>query len=163
MRRSTADLTEEAPATQEAEYVEGDQPALDPPAQEQPPSASGQNAQKLPAAHGSSSGAAEPVSENVVPFPGVKKKRGRPKKTGDNYRVDYVRASTNTWAFRIRWTEPSGDEPAVYVSRVSNKLFKMITKGKVRYAAFKKQLISGYKSGAIRQSYRTDAGSDRAV
>jgi hypothetical protein len=101
---------------------------------------------------------------NVIDFPGQHSRRGRKKKSVENtYRVDYVKASTNTWAFRIRWMEIDGREPVVYVSRVNDKLFKLIRRGRAAYAAFKKQLIVSYLSRAIRRSDRTDASSDRSV
>jgi hypothetical protein len=104
--------------------------------------------------------------DNVVrfPAPAMTSARGRPKKDGnDALRVDYVKASRNTWAFRIRWKEADGREPAVYVSRVNDKLFNSITKGKVRYAAFKKQLVFSYLSRAVRQSDGADASANRSV
>src|SRR5262245_10150945 len=106
---------------------------------------------------------AKPNPINVVPFP-TKTKRGRKKKSTDaTLQVDYVKASKNTWAFRIRWTESDGQRPVIYVSRVSDKLFNLITKGKVRYAQFKKQLIASYKSRTVRESDRTNAGPDSSL
>ena len=69
------------------------------------------------------------------------------KPCGDNPKIDAVKASKNTWAFRVRWIEPDGSRPVVYLYRVSDPVYRMIRKG--NYAAFKKQLISGYQS-AIR-------------
>ncbi|MDX2044572.1 MAG: hypothetical protein SF097_25400 [Acidobacteriota bacterium] len=106
-----------------------------------------------------------PLPANVLPFAAKAKPpaRGRRKKTGDQaMRVDYVKVSKNTWAFRIRWKEGE-QEPAVYVSRVDDKRFKSITKGKVRYAAFKKQLISSYLSRTVRQGHGIDASPNRTV
>lgn len=104
-------------------------------------------------------------ADNLVRFPAPEKpSRGRKRKSvEETYRVDYVKASKNTWAFRIRWMEDGGREPVIYVSRVNDKLFKMITKGRANYAAFKRQLIASHKSGAVRQSVRVDAGSNRAL
>ena len=103
-------------------------------------------------------------ADNVVTFPAPKSKRGRRRKTGsETLRVDYVKESVNTMTFRIRWKEADGSEPAVAVSRVSDHFFKSIRKQKGRYAAFKKQLIAGYKSRAIRKSDRADASAHRNV
>ena len=69
----------------------------------------------IPALEASSNAHTEP--DNVLPFPTKRPKRGRKKSAETVYRVDYVKASRNTFAFRIRWKEPDGSEPAVYVSR----------------------------------------------
>ena len=107
----------------------------------------------------------KPLPANVLPFATKARPttRGRRKKEGDQAtRVDYVKVSKNTWAFRIRWREGE-QEPAVYVSRVDDKRFKSITKGKVRYAAFKKQLISSFLSRTVRQGHGINASPNRAV
>lgn len=106
----------------------------------------------------------EPIEpDNVLPFPTKRPKRGRKKSAETVYRVDYVKASRNTFAFRIRWKEPDGTEPAVYVSRVNDPLFNSITKGKIRYAAFKKQLVASYLSRTVRQGHGIDASANRVV
>lgn len=103
---------------------------------------------------------------NVLPFsaPAKPERRGRRKKHGDEtLRVDYVKESRNTMTFRVRWKEADGSEPAVAVSRVNDQLFNSITKGKVKYAAFKKQLIASYLARAVRQGDGTDASAHRSV
>jgi hypothetical protein len=103
------------------------------------------------------------IERNLIPFP-KKNNRGRRKKSGnETLRVDFVKASKNTWAFRIRWTEPDGTSPAVYISRVNDKLFNLIKRRKNRYAAFKKQLISSYLSRTVRKGHGTNAGANRAL
>ncbi|MEP7336540.1 MAG: hypothetical protein ABI977_02145 [Acidobacteriota bacterium] len=107
---------------------------------------------------------ADDHANNVVTFPTQKSRCGRKRKTvAETLRVDYVKESVNTMTFRIRWKEMDGSEPVIAVSRVSDQFFKSIRKQKGKYVAFKKQLIAGYKSRAIRQGDRTDASAHRNV
>ncbi|MGH9799763.1 MAG: hypothetical protein ACRD82_05310, partial [Blastocatellia bacterium] len=66
------------------------------------------------------------------------------------WQVDFVRASENTYAFRLRWAQGEKRETPLYVSRVSITTFKLIREG--NYDAFKIQLISEYGQGAILSS-----------
>jgi hypothetical protein len=87
----------------------------------------------------------------VVPFQ-PKPKRGRPKKTGDTYRVSVEKVSLNTYAVRIRWKREDGtDDPGVVVNRLTDDIVKEIKRSKKRYEQFKAQTLISWKSGAIRQ------------
>jgi hypothetical protein len=96
------------------------------------------------------------LPDNLVQFPGpAKPARGRRKKAvEETFRVEAVKPSKGTWAFRLRWTEPDGSRPTVYVSRVDDKRFKSITERKVIYEQFKKVLIANYRmSRSVRADY----------
>lgn len=69
-------------------------------------------------------------------------KKPVPHVASGRWQVDYVRASENTYAFRLRWAEGKKRGTPIYVSRVSITVFQMIRKG--NYDAFKKQLISSH-------------------
>lgn len=112
----------------------------------------------------SSDGAVGPNNLVLFPAPDRTARRGRKKKEGEaTLRVEHVKPSKGTWAFRIRWTDADGNRPVVYVSRVNDQLFKSITGSKTTYAAFKKQLISSYLSRAVRQGDGTLSSSNRPV
>src|SRR5262249_18455293 len=109
-------------------------------------------------------GADEIDAGNLVRFPGPEKpKRGRKKKdVANTYRVEYVKPSRNTWCFCVRWTEADGRRPVVYASRVTDKLFKNITRSNATYAAFKKSLVASYLARAVRPGDGTLSSPDRA-
>lgn len=69
---------------------------------------------------------------------------------GGKWQVDAVKASKGTWAFRIRWAEGATRGTPLYVTRVTDSVYKSIRKG--NYAAFKNQLIASYGEGAVRAS-----------
>jgi hypothetical protein len=97
---------------------------------------------------------------NVVDFPVKKLQRGRKKKDADtSIRVETVKPSKGTWAFRLRWTEADGSRPTVYVSRVDDKRYQMITKRKVTYEQFKKALIASYRMSRSVRAGQTTGGS----
>lgn len=108
---------------------------------------------------------AQADASNVLAFPApAKPKRGRKRKSvEDSFRVDHVKPSKGTWAFRIRWTEENGERPAAYVSRVSDDLFAAITSSRKTYGNFKKQLIASYLSRTVRRSDRTVSSAGRDV
>jgi len=100
--------------------------------------------------------APKPAAKNVLPFAtrGTTKplkSTGATRGTSDGeWKVDYVRASENTYAFRLRWTVGRKRGTPVYVSRVSAAVFHMIrSEG---YEQFKKGLISDYCAGTLRAS-----------
>lgn len=62
-------------------------------------------------------------------------------------KVEDVKASKGTWAFRLRWNSLPG-RPVIYVSRVADSTYELIKKG--NYDAFKEQLISSYSESALR-------------
>lgn len=64
-------------------------------------------------------------------------------------KVEDVKASKGTWAFRLRWNSLPG-RPVIYVSRVADSTYELIKKG--NYDAFKEQLISSYGESAFRAS-----------
>ena len=66
---------------------------------------------------------------------------------GGKWRVDYVRASENTYAFRLRWVVGNHRGTPVYVSRVQVSTFNLIRKG--NYERFKDGLIASYSEGAV--------------
>ena len=124
-------------------------------------SCDGSKLAELPAERGEAS--VEPVNvphmapaPNVLPF--ATRGTAKPLKstsatrgTADGkWKVDYVRASENTYAFRLRWTVGRTRGTPIYISRVSAAVFQMIRKGD--YEQFKKGLISDYCAGALRAS-----------
>jgi hypothetical protein len=61
--------------------------------------------------------------------------------------VDHVRVSENTYAFRLRWSNPAGvtpKRPAIYFQWVSKPVFDMITEDKDSYGRFKRQVIAEF-------------------
>ena len=61
--------------------------------------------------------------------------------------VDHVRVSENTYAFRLRWSNPVGvspKRPAIYFQWVHKTVFDMITEDKKAYGRFKQQIISEF-------------------
>jgi hypothetical protein len=69
------------------------------------------------------------------------------------WRVDAVKASAGTWAFRLRRQENGKRSKPIYVSRVANTTYEMIREGD--YEGFKKQLVASHMPGAVRASYGT--------
>jgi hypothetical protein len=67
------------------------------------------------------------------------------------YGIDYLKASKNTWIFRIRPTCRS--HPPIVIKRVYDKVFKLITK-KETYGKFKASQIEAYKARAIRSNQK---------
>jgi hypothetical protein len=61
--------------------------------------------------------------------------------------VDHVRVSENTYAFRLRWSNPVGvspKRPAIYFQWVHKTVFDMITEDKAAYGNFKQQVIAEF-------------------
>lgn len=61
--------------------------------------------------------------------------------------VDHVRASENTYAFRLRWSNPPGvtpKRPAIYFQWVHKTVFDMITEDKEAYGRFKQSIITQF-------------------
>jgi len=61
--------------------------------------------------------------------------------------VDHVRVSENTYAFRLRWSNPPGvtpKRPAVYFQWVHKTVFDMITVNKEEYGRFKAAIIAQF-------------------
>ncbi len=61
--------------------------------------------------------------------------------------VDHVRVSENTYAFRLRWSNPVGvspKRPAIYFQWVRADVFDMITEDKQSYGRFKQQIIAEF-------------------
>ncbi len=61
--------------------------------------------------------------------------------------VDHVRVSENTYAFRLRWSNPPGvtpKRPAIYFQWVSKPVFDMITADREEYGRFKRQIIAQF-------------------
>jgi hypothetical protein len=67
------------------------------------------------------------------------------------YGIDYLKASKNTWIFRIRPTCRS--HPPIVIKRVYDKVFKLIIK-KETYGKFKASQIEAYKTRAIRSNQK---------
>lgn len=81
--------------------------------------------------------ATEPEEEQASLLPPV----------GTALSVDHVRASENTYAFRLRWSNPPGvtpKRPAIYFQWVHKSVFDMITEDKAAYGNFKQQIISEF-------------------
>ena len=95
---------------------------------------------------------AEPDNLVMFPAPAKASARGRPRKTGDTYRVSVEQVSKHTYAVRIRWKREDGsDDPGVVVNRLTDKIVKEIQRSKKRYEQFKAQTLFSWKSGAIRK------------
>ena len=61
--------------------------------------------------------------------------------------VDHVRVSENTYAFRLRWSNPAGvtpKRPAVYFQWVHRTVFELISSNKEEYGRFKRQIIAEF-------------------
>ena len=61
--------------------------------------------------------------------------------------VDHVRVSENTYAFRLRWSNPPGvtpKRPAIYYQWVREDVFRMITEDKESYGRYKNQIIAQF-------------------
>ena len=61
--------------------------------------------------------------------------------------VDHVRVSENTYAFRLRWSNPAGvtpKRPAIYFQWVHRTVFDMITVNKEEYGRFKAAIIAQF-------------------
>jgi hypothetical protein len=104
----------------------------------------------------------EAAPDNLVMFPAAEKtsRRGR-KVLDERYRVDYVKASRNTWAFRIR---PRDDSfPPVVIRRVDEPTFKQITRSKKRYAKFQTSQINQFKQRAVCADFGRLADADSSL
>ena len=124
-------------------------PAREPSSIEETPKPSGQRA---PAFGVSEDDGAEPDNLVIFPTPVKTSARGRPRKTGDTYRVSVEQVSKHTYAVRIRWKREDGsDDPGVVVNRLTDKIVKEIQRSKKRYEQFKTQTLISWKSGAIRK------------
>ena len=61
--------------------------------------------------------------------------------------VDHVRVSENTYAFRLRWSNPAGvtpKRPAVYFQWVHRTVFELISSNKEEYGRFKQSIIAQF-------------------
>ena len=67
------------------------------------------------------------------------------------WQVDYVRASENTYAFRLRWAEGRKRGTPLYIKRVAATVFQSIRKG--NYEAFKQQLIASHSESSLHASH----------
>lgn len=88
-------------------------------------------------------------SKQVKPRAKSTTKRATRGKSQKPPKVEDVKASKGTWAFRLRWNSLPG-RPVIYVSRVADSTYELIKKG--NYEAFKEQLISSYGESALRAS-----------
>jgi len=67
------------------------------------------------------------------------------------WRVDAVKASAGTWAFRLRRSENGKRSKPIYIRRVANSTYEMIREGD--YESFKEQLVESYLSRAVRAGH----------
>lgn len=67
------------------------------------------------------------------------------------WRVDAVKASAGTWAFRLRRSEDGKRSKPIYIRRVANSTYGMIREGD--YGRFKQQLVESYLSRAVRAGH----------
>jgi len=104
------------------------------------------------APHVAMSTATRGKSEKVKPRVKSTIKRATRGKSALPPKVEDVKASKGTWAFRLRWNSLPG-RPVIYVSRVADSTYELIKKG--NYEDFKRQLISSYIESAIRASNKT--------
>jgi len=93
-----------------------------------------------------------PPPDNLYQFP-APSKRGRPRKSGDDYRVSVEQVSKHTYAVRLRWKRADGVEDGVVVNRLRDDIVREIKRSKKRYEQFKAQTIASWKSRAVRQSH----------
>lgn len=66
---------------------------------------------------------------------------------GTKLSVDHVRVSENTYAFRLRWSNPpdvTPKRPAIYYQWVHASIFDMITADKDEYGRYKKSIIAQF-------------------
>lgn len=66
---------------------------------------------------------------------------------GTRLSVDHVRVSENTYAFRLRWSNPpdvTPKRPAIYYQWVHASIFDMITRDKDEYGRYKKSIIAQF-------------------
>lgn len=80
---------------------------------------------------------------NSNPLESTRATRGRKAATRGKWRVDAVKASKGTWAFRLRWVEGGARSAPVYVRRVTDPVYQKIREG--NYESFKQQLISNHE------------------
>ncbi len=78
--------------------------------------------------------------------------RNRGRKTVHSVKVDAVKASKGTWAFRIRERVDGVRGTPITVSRVTDEVYEMIKEG--NYEKFKEQLIRNHAASALRSSNR---------
>jgi len=57
--------------------------------------------------------------------------------------VEALKASANTWVFRLRWNREPG-RPVLCIARVTNETYQLITENQEAYGQYKAQLISIY-------------------
>jgi hypothetical protein len=67
------------------------------------------------------------------------------------WRVDAVKASAGTWAFRLRRQENGKRSKPIYIRRVANSTYEMIRE--TNYDGFKQQLVESYLSRAVRAGH----------
>jgi len=86
-----------------------------------------------------------PPAPTTTTLSPVARRRGRPVSTKREKApyVEAVKVSKGTWAFRLRWKYASNDRPIVYVDRVSDEVYEMITKEFNN--EYKQALIQNYK------------------
>lgn len=77
---------------------------------------------------------------------------GQPDGKPGRWSVDHIKASTNTWAFRVRWISGREKGPPTVITRVSDKVFHKIRKG--NYEQFKQNIIAIHEEneGTLRAS-----------
>jgi hypothetical protein len=95
---------------------------------------------------------------NVVEFPSKRTSNVGRKRQGERLSVNCVKASRNTWAIRIRHLDE--EWPPVVVKRVSDEIFKQLTRNKKRYVQFKQNQIDQWKLGTVRPDIARGSTSD---
>ncbi len=93
----------------------------------------------------------------VTPIESKNKTATRGKKTALP-RIEAVKASKGTWAFRLRWNSLPG-RPVEYITRVDDATYKGITNDEVLYGQYKEQLIRIHEQGTVRPGHESNTGS----
>lgn len=134
MTAATADLTDAAPASTEADELVDTSTSFTPAQVEQPP--------------------------NVVRFPS---RRGRPQKSSTEPRVSVEQVSKGTHVVRIRWIREDGVKDGVVVNRLKNNVVKEIKRTIKRYEQFKEATLASWKSRTVREGNETGTDPQRNV
>lgn len=85
-----------------------------------------------------------------VPVKSTSNRATRGKLSDRPPKVEAVKNSKGTWAFRLRWNSLPG-RPVAYVTFVSDAVYELIKSGD--YDAFKEQLITNYNAKALRANH----------
>lgn len=89
----------------------------------------------------------QPEPSTALPQVAEEPPRAKLPPAGTPLTVDHVRVSENTYAFRLRWSNPAGvtpKRPAIYFQWVHRSVFDMITDTEESYGSFKTTIIAQF-------------------